>query len=287
MVGCEVVTRLTNAGHYVVRLVRGEPDRTRGDIAWDPVAGSIERSRLKDIDAVIHLAGESILGLWTKAKKERIHKSRVVATEYLAEALAGMNPRPTTFISASAIGYYGDAVDRRVIESSPAGQGFLAQLAREWEDATAIARHAGIRVVNLRIGIVLSPRGGALKQMLLPFKLGLGGRIGHGRQYMSWIALPDLVDIMVFALENPSISGPVNATAPEPVTNREFTRILAGALHRPAIFPVPSLLLQALPGKFARETLLSGARVEPDKLLRSGFKFQHAHLEDAMRALVG
>lgn len=286
MIGRAVVARLTGAGHYVVRLVRGEPNRALGDVQWDPVSGSIERARLKDIDAVIHLAGENLLGLWTKSKKERIHKSRVVATEYLAEALAGMTPRPSVLVSASAIGYYGNRGDERLTEISSSGQGFLAQLCREWEDATAIARNAGIRVVNLRIGIVLGPRGGALGAMLPAFKAGLGGTIGLGRHYMSWIAQEDLVDAILFAIETPSLSGPVNAVAPGAVTNKEFTRALARALHRPAIFPVPSPLLKLLPGGMGEETLLASARVEPAKLERAGFKFQHPDLDAALASLV-
>lgn len=286
MIGRAVVARLTGAGHYVVRLVRGEPNRALGDVQWDPVSGSIERARLKDIDAVIHLAGENLLGLWTKSKKERIHKSRVVATEYLAEALAGMTPRPSVLVSASAIGYYGNRSDERLTEISSSGQGFLAQLCREWEDATAIARNAGIRVVNLRIGIVLGPRGGALGAMLPAFKAGLGGTIGLGRHYMSWIAQEDLVDAILFAIETPSLSGPVNAVAPGAVTNKEFTRALARALHRPAIFPVPSPLLKLLPGGMGEETLLASARVEPAKLERAGFKFQHPDLHAALASLV-
>lgn len=286
LVGREVVKGLTAAGHYVVRLVRGNPDRARGDVVWDPVSGSIERGRLKDIDAVIHLAGENILGVWSKSKKERIHKSRVVATEYLSEALAGLSPRPSIFISASASGFYGDRGDTRLTESAKPGDGFLAQLCREWEDATAIARNAGIRVVNLRIGVVLSTRGGALKAMLPPFKLGLGGILGNGRQYMSWISISDLVDAILFAMENPALSGPVNGAAPMAVTNKEFTKTLSRVLRRPAIFPVPAFLLKALPGGMGRETFLSSARIEPDKLLRAGFKFSHPDLESALNDLL-
>lgn len=282
LIGNEVVARLTGAGHFVVRLVRGEPDRARGDVTWDPVTGAIERAKLKDIDAVIHLAGENILGLWTRGKKQRIHNSRVVATEYLAEAIAGSSPRPSVFICASAIGYYGNRGDERLTESSAQGSGFLARLCREWEDATTIARNAGIRVVNTRIGLVLSPRGGALASMLPPFKLGIGGPIGLGRHYMSWITLDDVADAIMFALENEALNGPVNLTAPAPVTNREFTRSLARALHRLAFLPVPTPLLKILPGQMAQETILSSARVEPEKLLRAGFKFSSTDLDEAL-----
>ncbi|HMO50067.1 MAG TPA: TIGR01777 family oxidoreductase [Kiritimatiellia bacterium] len=287
LIGGALITRLTGAGHYVVRLVRGTPDRSRGDVVWDPVTGHIERSQLKGIEGVVHLAGENILGLWTKSKKERIHKSRVVATEYLAEALAGMVVRPEVMISASAVGFYGDRGDEWLPEHAPAGRGFLPQLCREWEDASAIARNAGIRVVHPRIGIVLTPRGGALGQMLGPFKMGLGGPIGRGRQYMSWITLDDLLDAFLFMLENPELSGPVNAVSPDPVTNRDFTKTLARTLHRPAFLPVPSFLLNALPGGMARETLLASARVQPAKLQRAGFTYQHSDLESALTHLVG
>ncbi len=279
------MNRLTGAGHYVVRLVRSQPDRSRGDALWDPVRGHIERNQINGIDAVIHLAGENLLGVWTKGKRERIHRSRVAATEYLAETLAGLTHRPKVLLSASAIGYYGDQGDRWLTESSPNGKGFLAQLCREWEGATDIARNAGIRVVTLRTGIVLSPRGGALASMLPVFKAGLGGPIGNGRHYMSWIALDDLVDALLYCLEKPDINGPVNLTAPEPVTNREFTKALASALHRPAFLPVPAFLLRALPGDMGRETLLSSARVQPEKLVRNGFSFAAPTIESAMNAL--
>lgn len=282
LIGQEVVSRLTGAGHYVVRLVRTHPDRERGDAVWDPVRGHIERARIGDLDAVVHLAGENILGLWTKAKRERIHRSRVAATEYLAEALTSLSTRPGTFLSASAIGYYGDQGDAWLTEASPSGQGFLPQLCREWEDSTAIARNAGIRVATLRTGIVLSPKGGALAGMLPVFKLGLGGPVGNGRHYMSWITLDDLVDAILFVLENSSVSGPINLTAPQPVTNREFTKALGTILHRPAFLPVPSPLLHLLPGHMARETLLASARVEPAKLIRAGFKFVSPDIDSAL-----
>jgi len=282
LVGGEVVSRLTGAGHYVVRLVRSRPDRTRGDAVWDPVTGHIERSSLADIEGVVHLAGENILGLWTRRKRERIHKSRVVATEYLSEALAGLSPRPKIFISTSAVGYYGDQGDTRLTESSPPGKGFLPQLCREWEDATGIARNAGIRVVTMRIGIVLTPRGGALAGMLPPFKMGLGGPLGRGRHYMSWITLDDLVQGILFILENPTLTGPVNMTSPGAVTNKEFTKALASALHRPAFLPVPTPLLKILPGNMAKESFLASARVEPTKLIKAGFKFQHTDIETTL-----
>jgi uncharacterized protein (TIGR01777 family) len=286
LVGRALIPRLTGAGHFVVRLVRGEPDRIRGDVVWDPVTGYIERASLKGIDAVIHLAGENILGLWTQAKRERIHRSRVAATEYLAEALASLAPRPKVMLSASAIGYYGDQGDERLNERSPVGNGFLARLTYEWEEATTLARRAGIRVVNTRIGLVLTPQGGALGGMLPAFRLGLGGTLGLGRHYMSWITLHDLIEALLFLLETPSIQGPVNLTTPNPVTNRVFTKTLASTLHRPAFLPVPSPLLKLLPGRMAEQTLLCSARVEPEVLTRAGFVFEHADIESALADLV-
>jgi len=287
LVGREVVHRLTGAGHFVVRLVRSNPDRNRGDVTWDPITGNVERAPLKDIDSVIHLAGESILGLWTKSKQRRIHNSRVVATEYLSEALIGLTPRPKTFICASAIGYYGDQGDVWLDETSPAGTGFLPRLCREWEEATKMADNAGIRVANIRIGIVLTPKGGALAGMMPPFKMGIGGPLGLGRHYMSWITLDDLVEAILFVLEKTSIEGPVNLTAPNPVTNKEFSKALGRALHRPAFLPVPSLILKALPGRMAQETLLASARVAPAKLQKAGFKYQHTEINQALQDLVG
>jgi uncharacterized protein len=286
MIGTEAVRRLTEAGHYVVRLVRSSPNRDRGDAVWDPVSGSVERNHLKGIDGVLHLAGESILGMWTQAKKERLHRSRVTATEFLAQAVASISPRPKVFACASAIGIYGSRGDTWLNETSTPGQGFLPTLTQEWEQSTNLLVTAGIRVVNLRIGIVLSPKGGALKQMLPPFRLGLGGTLGRGRQYMSWITLDDVIGAMQFALENPSISGPVNLTAPNPVTNYELTKTLGRVLHRPTIFPVPSPLLKLAPGRMAEEMLLASLRVEPAKLVKAGFKFAHPDLEKALYELV-
>lgn len=282
-----MVRHLTAGGHYVVRLVRRNPDRSRGDLLWDPTTGRVERSGLEELDAVVHLAGESILGLWTAAKRARIQQSRVQSTEFLMEALAGLTHRPRVIVSASAIGYYGNRGDQWLSESSGPGQGFISVLCQEWEKATSIAANAGIRVVNLRIGIVLSAEGGALKAMLPAFRLGLGGRIGNGRQYMSWIELGDLVSAIEFCIENDAIRGPVNGVAPEPVTNRDFTRALGAALNRPTLLPVPAFLLKLLPGGFAREGVLASQRVEPAVLQRAGFEFAHPHLAGALAHLVG
>jgi uncharacterized protein (TIGR01777 family) len=282
LIGSAAVRHLTARGHFVARLVRRNPDRSRGDIQWDPRTGRIERAALEKFDAVVHLAGEPIFGLWTAEKKRRIQRSRVQATEFLMEALVGLTHRPRVVVSASGTGFYGSRGDQWLTESSGPGVGFLATLAQEWEKATELAANAGIRVANLRIGIVLSAEGGALKAMLPAFRLGLGGPIGNGRQYMSWIALDDLTDVIGFVVENESLRGPVNAVAPTPVTNREFAKTLGAVLNRPAWFPTPAFLLRLLPGGFARETVLASQRVEPAKLKTAGFEFSYPALLSAL-----
>ena len=287
LVGSALVRQLTAGGHYVVRLVRAHPQRDRGDVLWDAVTGRLERHRLEKIDAVVHLAGENIMGLWTAAKRKRIHLSRVQATEFLMEALAGLMNKPRVILSASAIGYYGDRGDEWLNEAAPAGEGFLPLLCREWEQATTLAANAGIRVIHARIGVVLSPHGGALKAMLPVFKAGLGGRIGNGRQYLSWIAIDDLTAALQYALEDERFQGAVNFVAPEPVTNRDFTRALARELGRPAFLPVPGFVLKALPGGIGREAFLASQRVEPYKLRRAGFPFEFPELQAALHHVLG
>ncbi len=283
LVGSALVRRLTGGGHYVVRLVRRDPDRSRGDLLWDPAAGKIERAGMENLDAVVHLAGESILGLWTRAKKQRIHQSRVQATGFLMEALAGLNQRPRAIVSASAIGYYGHRGDQWLPESSGPGQGFLPMLCQEWEKAAQIAARAGIRVVNLRIGLVLGAGGGVLKSMAPLFRAGLGGKLGGGGQMMSWIELDDLARAIQFCVEREDISGPVNGVSPNPVSNSEFTRALAAALGRPALLPVPAALLRLLPGGMGAEAFLASQRVEPARLRKAGFEFSYPALDGALR----
>ena len=287
LVGSALVRQLTAGGHFVVRLVRGEPQRERGDVVWDAVTGRLERNRLEKIDAVVHLAGEPILGVCTEAKKKRIHRSRVQATEFLMEALAGLMYKPRVILSASAVGVYGDRGDEWLNEAAPPGDGFLPLLCREWERATDLAANTGIRVINARIGIVLSPHGGALKAMLPIFRAGLGGKLGNGRQYMSWIAMDDLTAALQFALEDERFTGAVNFVAPEPVTNAEFTKALAGELNRPAFLPVPGFVLKCLPGGQGRETFLASQRVEPYKLRRAGFHFEFPGVEAALHHVLG
>lgn len=282
LIGSALVSELTAAGHYVVRLVRRNPDRSRGDLTWDPSIGRVERAGLEKLDAVVHLAGEPILGLWTSGKKSAIQRSRVQATEFLMEALTGLTHRPRVIISASAIGYYGSRGDQWLTESSAPGMGFLPLLCQEWEKTTEIAANAGVRVVTIRTGMALSRAGGALKAMLPAFRLGVGGRLGNGRQYVSWIDLDDHISAIRFALENESLEGPVNFVAPAPVTNREFTKTLAATLNRPAIAPVPGFLLHLLPGEMAKNTMLASQRVEPAKLLKAGFQFTYPELPAAL-----
>ena len=286
LVGSALVPFLLTGGHQVARLVRSQPT-AGGEVPWDPAAGRLEATNLEGLDAVVHLAGERITGRWTAAKKARIRSSRVQGTRLLAEALAGMKQPPKTLVCASAIGYYGHRGDELLREESPPGAGFLAEVCREWEAAARPAAEKGLRVVHLRIGVVLSAAGGALARMLTPFKLGLGGRIGPGSQFMSWIAIEDLTGAIHHALANESLRGPVNAVAPRAITNREFTKTLGRVLGRPTIFPMPAFAARLAFGQMADELLLASARVEPTRLIASGYKFRTPELEAALRHLLG
>jgi len=280
LVGARLVPFLTTGGHDVVRLVRGE--------GWNPATGEIDGAIGGSLDAVVHLAGAGIADRrWSAAWKREIRESRVGPTRRLCERLAGLERRPKVLVCASAIGLYGDRGDEPLTEASPAGTGFLPEVCVEWEQATAPAREAGIRVVNLRIGIVLSPAGGALLPMLRPFRAGLGGRLGSGRQVMSWVGIDDVVGAIHHALCTPALQGPVNATAPKPVTNAAFTATLARVLTRPALFPVPGAALRLAFGEMAGPLLLGGQRVLPRRLLDAGYAFRHGELEPALRHLLG
>jgi uncharacterized protein len=285
LIGSALSAALAGGGHSVRRLVRSEPG-SEHEYRWDPSGGWLDPAALERLDAVVHLAGETVAGRWTSAKKERIRESRVRGTELLSSALAALERPPSVFVCASAIGYYGDRGDEPLTEESASGDGFLAAVVRDWERASRAAEDAGIRVVRIRSGIVLSPRGGALRTMLRPFRLGLGGRLGSGRQYMSWIAIDDEVTAIHEALTNPGLSGPVNLVAPHPVTNAEFTRTLGRVLRRPAVLPVPRLALRLMFGEFAREGLLAGQRVLSARLSASGYDFRHPRLEQALRHLL-
>lgn len=284
LIGTALIAALENRGDQIYRPVRRE-SRTQREIRWDPMQ-PVPPELVSGNDVVIHLSGESVAGRWTESKKHRIRDSRVISTQNLALALAKADTPPQTFVCASAIGYYGNRGDEVLTEDSPTGEGFLADVSREWEAATRLAAEAGIRVVNLRIGVVLSRDGGALKQMLLPFRLGLGGRIGDGRQWFSWIHIDDLVAAVLHIMEHSDLSGPVNMVAPSPVTNAEFTKALARAVRRPAIFPVPAFVVRLAFGEFAEEGLLSSVRVVPPKLLGGGFQFQRPDLRSSLRELL-
>src|SRR5262245_50914937 len=256
-VGSAAVQHVERAGPRVLRLVRGG-GRGAGTAAWDPATGEVDRSGLGTVDVVIHLAGENIASKrWNAARKKAIADSRIPVTERLCRRVAALDPRPRVLVSASAVGIYGDRGDELLDEQSPPGTGFLAEVARAWEGATGPASDAGIRVVNLRLGVVLDPSGGALRLMLLPFRLRLGGRLGHGRQWFSWISREDLLRVIAFAVDHEPLAGPVLAVSPEPVTNRVFTRALGSALHRPTVLPVPAMALRVVFGGLANEMLAS------------------------------
>lgn len=286
LVGSALCAGLREAGHAVRRLVRGRP-RADDEFGWDPATGEIDPAAFAGAAAVVHLAGESIAaGRWSAARKERIRHSRVAGTTGIAAALAALPPPAPALVAASAIGFYGDRGDEALDESSPAGNGFLAEVCRAWEAATEPAERAGVRVVRVRIGVVLAAAGGALPRMLPPFRLGLGGRIGDGRQYMSWIALDDLVAVLRRAALDASLAGAVNAVAPGAVRNAEFARVLARVLRRPAWLPLPAPLVRLLLGEMGRELLLAGARVLPQRLAAAGFDFRHPALEPALRSIL-
>ncbi len=288
MLGSALVPSLTSQGHRVSRLVRRPP---RGDeIQWDPATGRLDAVRLAGVNAVVHLAGENVGARWTEKRKRRIRESRVRGTRLLSETLARVPSPPRVLVSASAVGVYGNRGDEILTESSGtlnAPPDFFVEIGREWESATEPARLAGIRVVVLRFGIILTPAGGSLARMLPPFRLGLGGPLGSGRQWMSWIALDDAVSAVQHALLTDSLDGPVNATSPNPVTNREFSATLGRVLRRPAVLPVPALALKLAFGEMAEVALLGSQRMVPKKLLESGFAFRYPELEIALRHLLG
>jgi hypothetical protein len=290
--GSALVERLTADGHSVVPLVRPGSRTHAGPpaIVWDPQGGATDRAALADarIDAVVHLAGENIArGRWTRERKAKIRESRVDGTRHLAELLAELQPRPETLVCASAIGYYGDRGDELLDEQTAPGKGFLPEVCRAWEAAADPARAAGIRVVHLRFGIVLHPAGGALAQMLPPFKLGLGGRLGSGRQFMSWVSRDDVIGVIRHALGNAALTGPVNTVAPGAVTNLEFTHTLARVLGRPAFLPVPAAAIRLLFGEMGEALLLESTRVLPARLRAVGYNFAHPELERGLRELFG
>jgi len=286
LVGAALLRALVADGHQITRLVHGVASGA-GQVAWDPVR-PLAPDAVSGFDAVVHLAGESIASRWTPSKKKAIRDSRVLGTANLADALARAPQPPRVFVSASAIGYYGDRADEVLREDSPSARhGFLPDVCRDWEAVAQPASSAGIRTVHLRTGIVLSAAGGALKQMLTPFRMGLGGKIASGKQWMSWIDLDDEIGAIRHVLTNDSLRGPVNIVSPNPVTNAEFTRTLASALSRPAIFPMPAFAARLLFGQMGEELLLASQRVEPTKLVSSGYVFQKPDLRLALMAILG
>ncbi|MEK6247203.1 MAG: TIGR01777 family oxidoreductase [Planctomycetales bacterium] len=285
LIGRRLVSHFQQRDYRVTRLVR--EDAGDSELLWEPAAGRLDCQSLVDCDAVVHLAGESLAeGRWSAEKKQQILKSRVESTRLLSRGLATLNNGPRIFISASAVGYYGDCGNQELDEQSPVGSNYLADVCRQWEAATETAKSAGIRVVNLRIGVVLAKEGGALKKMLTPFRLGLGGRIGNGRQYWSWIAIDDLISIIDYALVLDKIVGPVNAVAPHPATNRQFTKTLGRVLRRPTLFPLPAFMARSLLGEMADALLLSSAQVLPRHLIDHGYGFQFGELEAALRHIL-
>jgi uncharacterized protein len=286
LVGTALVEALTANKHHVLRLVRASSS-SNTNISWDPDAGTIDKHKLEGLDAVLHLAGESIAsGRWTEEKKRKIRESRVSGTQLIAKTLAQLSQRPATLISASAIGYYGDRGDELLTEQSRAGTGFLSDVCVEWESATRPASEAGIRVVLTRFGIILDKKGGTLAKMLPPFRMGIGGRVGDGKQWMSWIALDDVIGGLRFVVENQRISGPANFVAPNPVTNAEFTKTLGRVLSRPTLFPVPKFGARLAFGEMADALLLSSQRVDPVRLKSENYSFRFPALDKALRHIL-
>ena len=283
-IGTALLPSLKSNGSSIVRLVRG-PATGENQISWDP-ALPLDPKKVSGFDVVIHLAGESIMGLWTVAKKSRIRESRAKGTWNLSEALANAEEKPRVFICGSAVGYYGDRGDELLREDSTPGKGFLSEVCQEWEEATMTAVQADIRTAHIRTGMVLSADGGALKAMLMPFKVGLGGRIGSGRQWMSWIDVRDWVGAIHHVLKNDLMQGPINFVGPRPVTNAEFTRTLASVLSRPAVFPLPRFAVKTLFGSMGEELLLASQKVEPGKLIASGYPFRYRELRTSLENLL-
>ena len=283
LIGSAVTRVFENRGHTVRPLVRRDI-RSPNEIAWDPAKGTIDTSALEGVDAVINLAGENLAQRWTDSTKHRIRDSRVNATATLSRAIASLSKKPRVLLSGSAMGIYGAHRDETLDESSTVGSDFLASVCVEWEAATSPASDAGIRVVLLRTGLVLSKDGGVLEKMMLPFRLGAGGKLGSGEQWMSWIAIADYVEALAFLIQNESIAGPANMVAPNPVTNAEFTRVLGRVLRRPALLTVPGFAMSLVFGKMAEDTVLASQRIRPRKLLEAGFEFTLPTLEAALRA---
>lgn len=286
LVGRALQAALRTQGDQVIVLQRGVP--VAGVATWDPSRGQLDLTAAGQIDAVIHLAGDNIsAGRWTAKKKALILDSRVQGTNLLAQHFASCDNKPEVFLAASAIGIYGNCGDEMVEETSPVGEGFLAEVCQQWEGATAAAQQAGIRVVHARLGVILDTDGGALSKLLPPFRMGLGGRLGNGQQWMSWIGLADVVASLQFLLQQTDIHGAVNLVAPQAITNTQLTKTLAGVLHRPSFLPLPAFVIRLLMGEMGQELLLSGARVQPKVLLANGYEFRHPQLEELLNQQLG
>lgn len=284
LIGRDLTSLLRGEGHETLAMVR-HPTNRADEIHWHAATGVVDDSRFHALDAIVHLAGENIAdGRWSEARKKAIHDSRVSATRLLCETIARTGKRPRVLVAASAIGFYGNRGQEQLEEDSPAGEGFLAEVTRAWETATLPAHDAGVRVVNLRIGVVLSSKGGALARMLTPFRMGLGGVVGNGRQVMSWIALEDVVRAIEHAIATDTLAGPVNAVAPNTVSNHDFTKTLGAILGRPTLVRVPAPVVKLVFGEMGEELLLSSTNVRPVRLQASGFSFIHPDLESALRA---
>jgi uncharacterized protein (TIGR01777 family) len=287
LVGSALVPFLRTKSHQVLPLVRTVASAAE-EVTWDPIAGKIDAERLEGLDAVIHLAGENIASRrWNLEQKARIRDSRVNGTRLISETLAKLQRPPQVLVCASAIGYYGDQGEEQLTEASSAGSGFLVEVCRDWEKATETAGKAGIRVANMRFGVILSGSGGALASMLTPFRLCLGGKIGSGRQWISWLALDDAVGSIYHALTDNRLCGPVNAVAPQAVTNRDFTKTLGKVLRRPTIIPMPAFMARLAFGEMANELLLASTRVVPRVLLDTGYRYLYGDLETALRHVLG
>ncbi len=286
LIGKELVNFFSLNQHQVFKLVRKRTSLQKDEIFWDIKKEVIDLNQLEGFDAVIHLAGESIIGKWTKEKKKKIENSRVKGTEFLCRSLSQIHAPPQTFISASAIGYYGDHGSSVITEQSTKGKGFLANVCQKWEEATALLAKKEVRIVQVRTAVVMSQKGGALKKMLTPFNCFLGAQLGSGEQYMSWIALDDLVAIYSFILNHPSIRGAINGTSPYPITNEEFTNTLAKVLHRSAFLKLPEFVLKKILGEMAEELLLVSQRARPTALMEQQFSFTYPLLEQALNHMV-
>jgi uncharacterized protein len=285
-VASHLIPMLTTQGHEVHKLVR--KDGGPGTIMWDPASGAIEAEKLEGFDAVIHLAGQPVAERWTAENKRKIEESRIKGTQLLCNTLAALQSPPAVLVCASAIGYYGDRQDELLTEESASGTGFLPRVCEGWELATKAASEKGIRVVNARIGIVLSPDGGVMARLLPPFQMGAGGPLGNGHQFMAWIAIDDAIHSLLYAITNENIVGPMNVVSPNPVRNSEFTKVLGKVLHRPTIFPVPVSVAHIAFGKdMADELFFASNRVIPKKLMDNGFEFKYGDLEKALKHLLG